>query len=108
MGNRLTISDVQPHRSLILRGQWSQKIILIPVRTLLWKASKVLRDISEQCPKHLCVVNRKSHCLQRVFSPFNSCMQTFYITPFNSISGLKSSFPSHKHTEECSCHPDIL
>lgn len=67
--NRPAISDVQPQSSLILRGQCSQKIILIPSWTLLWKASKILRGISEWRPKHLCFVNRKSLCLERIFSP---------------------------------------
>lgn len=95
----------KPHS---LRTVLSKKVILIPSWTLLWKASKILRDISEWCPKPLDSVNRKSHCLERIFSPFNSCMQPFYITPFYSIWGLKSSFPSHKRIGECSCHPDIL
>lgn len=106
--NRLSIPEVQPQSSLILQGECSQKTTLIPSWTLLWKTSKILRGVSERRPKHLCFVNRKSLCLERIFSPFNSCMQPFYITPFCSILGLKSSFPSHEHRGECSCHPDIL
>lgn len=107
--NRPSISDVQPQSSLILRGQCSQKnhpdpkldTALESIRSFAWHFRATSKTFVF-CKQEVTLSE------EDIFSPFNSCMQSFYITPFCSILGLKSSFPSHKHRGECSCHPDIL